>query len=34
MMEIDCLYADVIMQRREQFTGQKAERVRKEADAA
>ena len=30
LMEIDCLYADVIVQRWEEFTGQKAERVRKE----
>jgi len=34
MMEIDALYCDVIVQRWEQFTGQKAERVRKEASAA
>ncbi|MEX1231988.1 MAG: DNA methyltransferase, partial [Planctomycetaceae bacterium] len=27
LMELDCLYADVIVQRFEQFTGQKAERV-------
>ena len=29
LMELDCLYADVIVQRYEQLTGQKAERVRR-----
>jgi DNA modification methylase len=27
LMELDCLYADVIVQRFEKFSGQKAERV-------
>jgi DNA modification methylase len=27
LMELDCLYADVIVQRWEKFTGRKAERV-------
>lgn len=34
VMEIDALYCDVIVQRWEEFTGQKAERIGKEADAA
>ena len=34
LMEIDALYADVIVQRWAQFTGQKAERIVKEVDAA
>ena len=34
LMEIDALYCDVIVQRWEQFTGRKAERIGKEADAA
>lgn len=34
MMEIDALYCDVIVQRWEQFAGQKAKRVSKEVSAA
>ena len=32
-MELDCLYADVIVSRYEQVTGQKAERVPAEVPA-
>ena len=34
MMEIDALYCDVTVRRREEFTGQKAERFSKGVDAA
>ena len=33
LMELDCLYADVIVQRYEKFTGRKADRIAKDQAA-